>query len=220
MKTLQFLIIIIAFLFLIISVSYTKVIAESTTSTYEISGEFYNYLDKKLYNHTYNIPYKITNADLQKMYFDPVDYFLKITIKAKSNGVMELILPRQVLDSKIPANNEDYKYFVMIGDSEAKSVIQDSSECFRKLKFNFAKDDTEISIFAGNGLLGVESILTKGCPPLKQLRSDEITPQQINCKIGYDKLLKYSNVMPICVKQASVTKLVKWGWAKPLESRL
>lgn len=205
-----------AFLFLIISVSGTKVLAEPMTSTYEISGEFYNYLDKKLYNHTYSIPYEITNADLQKMYFDPVYLSLVLTIDTKSNGSLEIIIPRQILDSKIPANNADYRYFVLIGNNEPDSVTQDSSECFRKLKFDFAKDDTEIFIFGGNTLLGVESILTKGCPPLKQLRSNEITTQQINCKIGYDKLLKYSNDMPICIKPESVTKLVAWGWAKSI----
>lgn len=54
-------------------------------------------------------------------------------------------------------------------------------------------------------------------PPLKQLR-DGISVNEIKCKENLELVIKASNGSPACVKPSTATKLVAWGWAKPLES--
>lgn len=50
--------------------------------------------------------------------------------------------------------------------------------------------------------------------PLKQFRDYEIEPNNINCKVGLELILKNSNGSPSCVKPATAEKLIERGWAK------
>lgn len=50
-------------------------------------------------------------------------------------------------------------------------------------------------------------------PPLKQFKAG-IAAEDVVCKEGLKLIFKSKNDSPTCVKPASVTKLVAWGWAK------
>ncbi|MFQ5573719.1 MAG: hypothetical protein ACE5EJ_05670, partial [Nitrosopumilaceae archaeon] len=55
-----------------------------------------------------------------------------------------------------------------------------------------------------------------GIPPLKQY-NEGISIEKIRCKQGFELVLKTSNNHPACVKESSIDKLLKRGWATALD---
>ncbi len=53
--------------------------------------------------------------------------------------------------------------------------------------------------------------------PLEQLRSG-IAASNIQCRQDLELIFKATDNSPACVKPSTVTKLVVWGWAKPIDS--
>ena len=41
-----------------------------------------------------------------------------------------------------------------------------------------------------------------------------VSAQDVKCRVGFQLVIKASDNSPVCVKQASVSKLMNWGWIK------
>jgi hypothetical protein len=67
--------------------------------------------------------------------------------------------------------------------------------------------------YATGGGPGLSDVSTKIDSPLKQFKSS-ITVNNVKCNQGFNLIIKLEDGSPACVKPASATKLVKWGWAK------
>jgi len=110
---------------------------------------------------TYDVEYIIKGGTVENMEVDYDGLALVITLDATKDGIITVILPRDLIDAKKPANLspddilagktvdpkdlEDDEYFVLISDEEA-SFKETKDKDSRTLSIGFLADDTQIEI--------------------------------------------------------------------------
>jgi hypothetical protein len=98
----------------------------------------------------FKIPYKITNGEVKSIERDPNFFAIIVSIQTDStnDGVLEITLPRNLIDSKIDHKDDT---FMVLADTELVRYKQgyeepDSSPCFRTLTIQFPAGSRQIEI--------------------------------------------------------------------------
>ena len=89
---------------------------------------------------TYEIEYEITGGSVESMSADPNAKTLLVTINSTSDGVLEIMLPKAVIDA-------DDEFSVAIdGQGNSTADETDTTAEVRTLSIEFAEGDSEIEI--------------------------------------------------------------------------
>lgn len=102
----------------------------------------------------FKIPYKITNGELQKIEQDPDFYSMTVYIESGANdGTIEITVPRNLFDSKIDHQDDDFIVLVGIREGVTHEEVEYEevkSPCFRTLSVKFPAGYKRIEII-GSG---------------------------------------------------------------------
>jgi len=145
---------------------------------------------------TFKVPYKITNGEVLGMESTLGLGGLRIHIKSDehNNGKIEVLVPRNLLDAKKPANLspddmlagktvnredlEDDELFILADGEEIKSYTEiGGSPCFRSLSINFPAGSKEIEIIGGL-LIGLQG------PPITPVKPVNVVNPKDNYEPG------------------------------------
>lgn len=144
---------------------------DSNWKTYELSGGFL------AENHTayqeFRIPYKITNVELNKITVSQDnDGSLVAEIKnATVPGKFDVVIPRNLFDSKMGNLNVDDSFFVLVNGREG-NFDEISTSCFRSLSIKLDSESKKIEIVGTNLLMGPEPVMSEVLPV--NVRSDRL----------------------------------------------
>lgn len=109
-----------------------------------IDAEVY-YTDIGLERHTFKVPYKISNGNLDKIEYYYGGFLLNIKNTSSEGGNIEISIPRNLSEGNY--GDDDKTFFVMI-DREETQHNEVKSSCFRTVLVNFPPNDHEITISA------------------------------------------------------------------------
>lgn len=96
----------------------------------------------------FRIPYKITNGNLILIEVDPTFTSMFIQIDG-DGGIIEITIPRDLIDAKELESNEDDSFVVLVDGEEQNYEEVNNSPCFRTISIKFPKGEQEIEITAG-----------------------------------------------------------------------
>jgi len=197
---------------------------EPSYTNYFSNPEFRIY---KIQENTYefSIPYKISNAELDKINIDCDSTALIVYLdKVEVDGNFIVNIPRTLLDMKI--NDKDDDFIVIIDNLETEYQETYTDLDSRTLDIPLRPDSKILEIIATNtGMFpepvpcaigsSDESSYYRLMSPLKQFKSG-VAIDQIQCKDEFVVVIKKSNGIPNCVKDETLEKLREGGWAKLL----
>lgn len=167
----------------------------------------------------FNLPYNITNANLENVRIDLINIIIEIT--TEDNGLLEIEIPKNLLYTQ---NNREpgEDYFIMIDGREVRGQ-QTGTTCSITYSIPFSNGSKEIELigtYAGSDprlpFKSPKECLQKSIevlPPLKQFKSG-IPIDDIGCKDGLELIFKATNNSPACVKPSTAQKLLERGWTE------
>jgi hypothetical protein len=192
---------------------------EPSYANYFSNPEFKIY---KIQENTYefSIPYKISNAELDKIDIDCDSTELIVYLdKVEVDGNFIINIPRTLLDMKI--NDKDYEFIVIIDNLETEYQETYTDLDSRTLDISLRSDSKILEIIATNtGMFpepipcaigsSDESSYYRLMSPLKQFKSG-IPIDKIQCKENL-VLIQKQDGAPACVKPETKEKLIIRGW--------
>ena len=223
MKKLEITIIISAILISGSIFGISESFAEEEWQKYRLVGNFY-LPNGQLDYQSQEIPYLIYNGQLTNVKILVSGTKLSFKISTFGDGVLELKIPRSVVDVTIGSIDDP---FAVLHDGvekkfTEKNPTQNDLICFRHIVIPFSKDTSKIEIVsfflkeepfrnALNSLYSVDCLVDPS--PILQIKSG-IKPENISCKDDFELIFKASDKSPACVKLASVEKLIGRGWVE------
>jgi len=135
--------------FFVISESF----AQEEWNSYRIVGDFYLPNEKTDYQ-IQEIPYMIQNGTINEIESKRSSNNILISIDPTENGVLEIKIPRNIIDSTIGDQKDEF--FVLRDgkeiDFEEKELYQMDFLCYRNLEILFSKDSSLIEIIGVTAL--------------------------------------------------------------------
>ena len=193
---------------------------EPSYTNYFSNPEFRIYkIQEKAYE--FSIPYKISNAELDKIDIDCDSTELIVYLdKVEVDGNFIVNIPRTLLDMKI--NDKDYEFIVIIDNLETEYQETYTDLDSRTLDISLRSDSKILEIIATNTDMfpepipcaigsSDESSYYRLMSPLKQFDSG-ITFNEIQCKENLVLIQKYDG-SPACVTEQTKQKLIERGYA-------
>jgi len=173
----------------------------------------------------FNVQYMVVNGTLNSIISINGSYSIEAST-VKENGLFELKIPLNYPYTNFPNVTIGQIYVVMINNENVGHIFGPSrlDECFFGFSIPFSGN---VHMDLAPGVIPEhfpyhgdevpphcikETILS--IPPLQQLKSG-ISANDVVCKESFELIFKSKDGSPACVKPASLTKLVAWGWAKP-----
>jgi hypothetical protein len=197
--------------------------AEEEWQKYRLVGYFY-LPNGQLDYQSQEIPYLIYNGQLTNVKILVSGTKLSFKISTFGDGVLELKIPRSVVDVTIGSIDDP---FAVLHDGvekkfTEKNPTQNDLICFRHIVIPFSKDTSKIEIVsfflkeepfrnALNSLYSVDCLVDPS--PILQIKSG-IKPENISCKDDFELIFKSKTGSPACVKLTSVEKLIGRGWVE------
>lgn len=196
--------------------------AEEEWQEYRLVGNFYLPNGELAYQ-AQEIPYKIENGKISNVKILVSGTQLAFKINAYGDGVLELQIPRNVVDVTIGSIDDQ---IVVLHDGvekkfTEKSLTQSDLVCSRHIIIPFTKDTSNIEIVSfflkeepfrkGLGALYSIDCLSDPSPKL-QIKSG-VKPENVSCKEDLELIFKSTTGSPACVKSETSTILIKRGWA-------
>lgn len=179
----------------------------------------------KYKQYEYFIPYRITNASIEKIELNCETSSLLIYLQDAADGNILVNIPRKMLNSK--GGHDDADFIVLMNREETLFEEIESNLKSRTLSISFSKDTELIEIIATQWAGGAseypptcattgsgESQYYRLLSPLQQFRA-QISLPEIKCKENLTLLKKTSNGTPICVSVKAGQKLLERKWAQP-----
>jgi len=123
-------------LIFLISVLQKNTNAETEWTVYELNHK----------GQLFTIPYNITNGDIGTIEIDPdfVSLFLFIETSPDKDGILEITIPREILDP-IEENGE-YDFTILVHGEETKHEETGNSPCFRTVTIPIPAGTEEVEI--------------------------------------------------------------------------
>lgn len=196
--------------------------AEEEWQQHKVVGNFYlpnGILDYQ----SQEIPYLINNGKITNIKTMDSGTKLAIKIFTYGDGVLELKIPRSIIDVNIGSIRDEI--LVLHNGVEKKfidkSPIQNDLVCFRHIVIPFSKEASNIKIISfflkeEPFRYGLGSLYSVNClvdpSPKVQIKSG-IKPESISCKENLELIFKSTTGVPACVKPETATKLIQRGWA-------
>jgi len=196
--------------------------AEEEWQQYRIVGNFY-LPNGKLDYQSQEIPYLIDNGKIINVKILDSGTKLAFKINTYADGVLELKIPRSVIDVTI-GSIEDQIVVLMDGVEKKfieKSQTQNDLVCYRHIVIPFSNETSNIEITsffltkepfrkALGSLYSVNCLVDPS--PKVQIKSG-IKPESIFCKENLELIFKSTTGSPACVKPETATKLIERGWS-------
>ena len=196
---------------------------EEEWQQYKIVGNFYlpnGILDYR----SQEIPYLIDNGKITNVKILVSGTKLAFKINTYGDGVLELKIPRSVVDVTIGSIEDQ---LVVLHDGVEKEFTEKNPfrgdlVCFRHIVIPFSNETSNIEIFSfffkkepfRSALGSLYSIDCLGdVSPKLQIKSG-IKPESISCKENLELIFKSTTGSPACVKPETATKLIERGWAR------
>lgn len=123
----------------------------------------------------FDVRYDIDNGDLISAQLDSGFHALMIEIVVMEDGILEISIPRGLLDSKISADEDDI-FFVIIDGQESEHIEVNTSAEDRTLLIPFVADEQLIQIFGTDVLTSM--------PKTDAEPQEQATPTPSNCGPG------------------------------------
>ena len=197
-------------------------LAEEEWQSYRLVGTFY-LPNGQLDYQAQEIPYKIENGKISNVKILVSGTKLAFKINAYGDGVLELKIPRNVVDVTIGSIDDQ---IVVLHDGvekkfTEKSLTQSDLVCSRHIIIPFTKDTSNIEIVsfflkaepfrnALGSLYSIDCLLDPS--PQMQIKSG-VKPENVSCKEGLELIFKSSTGSAACVKPETSIILIKRGWA-------
>ena len=196
--------------------------AEEEWQSYRLVGNFY-LPNGQLDYQAQEIPYKIENGKISNVKILVSGTKLAFKIQAYGDGVLELNIPRNVVDITIGSIDDQ---IVVLHDGvekkfTEKSPTQSDLVCSRHIVIPFSKNISNIEIVSfflkeepfRNALGALYSIDCLVDPSPKLQIKSGVKPENISCKEDFELIFKSTTGSPACVK--SETSVILWqrGWA-------
>jgi len=97
---------------------------------------------------SHNVQYDVSNGKIESIFLDPDFFELLVTINTSADGVVKIIIPRDLLDSKFELTDD--MFFVLVDGFETEYVESESNTNSRTLMIPFFKGDSTIEIIGTN----------------------------------------------------------------------
>jgi len=220
----QFFTISVIFSLIFLSVSIfgiSETFAEPEWQKYRIIGYFY-LPNGELDYQSQEIPYLIDNGRVTNVKMLALGTKLAFKIVPYGDGVLELKIPRNVVDVNIGSIDDQ---FVVLHDGVEKEFTekvptQNDLVCSRHLVIPFSKGISNIEIVsfflteepfrkALNNIYSIDCLVEPS--PKLQLKSG-IKPVNITCKDDFELVFKFTTGAPSCVKPETSVILYTRGW--------
>ena len=195
--------------------------AEEEWQKYRIVGNFY-LPNGQLDYQAQEIPYLIDNGQITNVKILVSGTKLAFKINTFDDGVLELKIPRNVVDITIGSIDDQ---FVVLHDGVEKKFYeknptQSDLVCSRHIVIPFTKDTSNIEIVsfflkeepfrnALNSLYSIDCFIDPS--PKLQIKSG-VKPENVSCKEDLELIFKTTTGSPACVKPSTAQKLLVRGW--------
>lgn len=197
----------------------------------DATSNYFSDQEYKIYSiiegaYEYNVPYKTSNAKIDKMTIDCVSQALLVYLNdSDADGKFTINIPRKLIDAKI--NTQDDYFFVLINGFEA-NYKETTDSASRTLEISLTPQSTIIEIIATSVGMFPEPqpcavADTNDSPyynflsPLKQFKSG-ILVEEIQCRNELI-LIQKQDGSPACVKPETKQKLIERGWAQDIYNK-
>ncbi|MGQ0796226.1 MAG: hypothetical protein ACT4N5_08615 [Nitrosopumilaceae archaeon] len=136
----------------------------NVTEIYHLKGNFYS-PERKLEFHNFKIPYKISNATIERINVDQLSESSVVNIESFGDGLLDVAIPRNLFDQKSNFTGDliDDQLYVFIDEREAK-FTELKTPCFRNLSIPFPDKTKVIAIAGVNYLMGPEPFASDVSP--------------------------------------------------------
>ena len=196
--------------------------AEEEWQKYRIVGNFY-LPNGQLDYQAQEIPYKIENGKITNVKILVSGTQLAFKIIAYGDGVLELEIPRNVVDVTIGSIEDQ---IVVLHDGvekkfTEKNPTQSDLVCSRHIVIPFTKDTSNIEIVsfflkeepfrkALGSLYSIDCLVDPS--PKLQIKSG-VKPESVSCNEDHELIFKATTGSPACVKPETSIILIQRGWA-------
>jgi len=201
--------------------------AEEEWQKYRIVGNFY-LPNGQLDYQAQEIPYKIENGKITNVKILVSGTQLAFKIIAYGDGVLELEIPRNVVDVTIGSIEDQ---IVVLHDGvekpfTEKNPTQSDLVCSRQIVIPFTKDTSNIEIVSfflkeepfRNALGSLYSIDCLIDPSPKLQIKSGVKPENVSCYEDLELIFKATTGSPACVKPETYAILIQRGWASDNQS--
>ena len=141
---------------------------------------------------SFNLNYSIIGGTVKDISIEPKDLSLIVTIDATTNGVINLQIPRLLMDAKTEGN-QDESFIVLLDDEEIQTHTEESTDLnYRLLKIPFLKGDSRLEIIGTtiipefSGIISIVLVIA--------FVASMVFTMFVNLKLGNRKLWIVSNV--------------------------
>ncbi len=97
---------------------------------------------------TFRVPYKITNGEVVNIQADLGSIVLHIKSDEVSEGDIEIVIPRDLLDRRDIEDGSDESFFVLAGDREVEYQELKNNSCYRAISVQFHKGVEKLEILS------------------------------------------------------------------------
>ncbi|MFY9300573.1 MAG: hypothetical protein WAO91_05240 [Candidatus Nitrosotenuis sp.] len=226
-------------LFLLSSIVAQTSVAQTTDYSMKEQWETHHAVGKYLNSkppkpdQVFNIQYRVTNGIIEK-FEQPEQLFFKVELGSKNGGLFEIKIPQNYPFTNEMGEGRENSFIILLDGKEIdpKNKLK-KTDCFFVYSIPFSGNQTlELGYtslpvempFYGDEVpqYCIKETITqtletdnKYLSPIQQLKAG-IKATDVQCKSIQKLVIKTSNDMPACVKDASVSKLIERGWAKPV----
>ncbi|MBI5859154.1 MAG: hypothetical protein HZB73_00060 [Nitrosarchaeum sp.] len=111
----------------------------------------YSFADTGVVSIDFNdVKYDINNGNIESIFLDPDLFELIVTMNTQSDGTVEIIIPRDLLDAKFELSDD--MFFVLVDSFETDYVESESNSNSRTLIVPFFNGDSVIEIIGTHAL--------------------------------------------------------------------
>jgi hypothetical protein len=97
-----------------------------------------------------DVSYNIEHGDMESIFLDPDFFELIITMNTQDDGMIEITIPRVILDAKFESSDD--MFFVLVDGFETNYVESKSTSTYRTLMIPFFNGDSIIEIIGTHAL--------------------------------------------------------------------
>ena len=97
-----------------------------------------------------DVSYNIEHGDMESVFLDPDFFELIITMNTQDDGMIEITIPRVILDAKFESSDD--MFFVLVDGFETNYVESKSTSTYRTLMIPFFNGDSIIEIIGTHAL--------------------------------------------------------------------
>ncbi len=165
-----------------------------------------------IYQKVFDVQYTISGGSVNRMYVDPPNLSLTVSIQSRNYGAITLSLPRSLLDAKA-SDGTDSSFTILVDGVKIKPQKEQATTTDRILTIQFLQGDQNIQIIGTT--IASQNNLTANMPNANLITDQNLTAQITNMSKPIQKVPEFHNeTFPLITGLITILVFVRTNFNK------